>query len=54
MESKNMAAVESTGKSSELQEQYEKHEKFVGGCFFLPLHLQKPKGGSAERGERKQ
>ena len=45
-----MAAVESIGTSNEIKEQYEKHEKFVGGFFYsLPLHLQKLKGGSAER-----
>ena len=51
MDIKSMDAVESIGKSSEIKEQNEKHEKYVGGSFFyfLPLHLQKLKGGSAER-----
>ena len=45
-----MAAVESTGTSSEIKEQNEKREKFVGMEFFFLLpHLQKLKGGSAER-----
>ena len=53
MDIKNMAAVESTRTSSVLKKQNEKHEKFLGGFFyFLPFHLQKLKGGSAERGER--
>ena len=51
MDIKNMAAVESTGTSSEIKEQYEKHEKYVARDFFyfLPLHLQNLKGGSVER-----
>ena len=51
MESENMAEVESTGTSSRINEQNEKHEKYVVRDFFyfLPLHLQKQKGGSAER-----
>ena len=31
-----MATIESTGTSSELKEQYEKHEKFVFGFLFSP------------------
>ena len=30
-----MTAVEKRGKSSEIKEQYEKHEKFVWGEFFF-------------------
>jgi hypothetical protein len=30
-----MAAVNSTGTRSRIKEQYEKHEKFVGGVFFI-------------------
>ena len=33
-EDKSMAAVESTGTSSEIKGQYEKQEKFVGGISF--------------------
>jgi hypothetical protein len=35
MDGKNMTAIESTGTSSEIKEQYEtkKMKKFVGGCF---------------------
>jgi hypothetical protein len=36
MDIKNMAARESRGKSSGLQEQNEKHEKFVWGFFYFP------------------
>jgi len=32
-----MAAVESTGTSSKIKEQYEKHEKFAGRFFIFPL-----------------
>ena len=51
MDIKNKAAVESAGTSNVMKEQNEKHEKFAGRMFFyfLPLHLQKQKGGSAER-----
>ena len=51
MESKSMVAMASTGASSEIKEQYEKHKKFGWGdfLFFLHLHLQKLKGGSVER-----
>ena len=60
MEIENMVAVESTGTSSGLKEQYEKTLSFrkrtcakkkmlLGGVYFLPFHLQKLKGGSAER-----
>jgi hypothetical protein len=44
-----MVAIENTGTSSEIKEQYEKNEKFVGRDFFLLPHLQKLKGGGAER-----
>jgi hypothetical protein len=36
MEGNNMATVESTGTSSKIEEQYEKHEKFVGRELFFP------------------
>ena len=36
-----MAAVESIGTSNEIKEQYEKHEKFVGGFFYFPLKKKK-------------
>ena len=41
MENKNMAAVERIGTSSEIKEQYEKHEKFVRGVFYFPLKKEK-------------
>jgi hypothetical protein len=55
-----MTAVESTGTRSRIKEQYEKTLSFrkrtcakkkmlLGGIYFLPFHLQKLKGGSAER-----
>ena len=34
-----LAAVENTGTSSEIKEQYEKNEKFVGGEFFIPPYI---------------
>ena len=41
MDIKNMAAIESTGTSSEIKEQYEKYEKFVRRRFFIfsPLRV---------------
>ena len=32
-----MVAIESTGIWNEIKEQYEKHEKFVGGVFYSLL-----------------
>jgi hypothetical protein len=44
MESKKMAAVGSTGTSTEIKKQYEKHEKFLGGFFlFTPSSFAKTK-----------
>jgi len=34
-----MAVVESIGTSSEIKEQYEKNEKFVGGEFLTPPYI---------------
>jgi hypothetical protein len=34
MENKNMTAIDSTGIGSDIKEQYEKHEKFVGTLSF--------------------
>jgi len=41
MDIKDMAVVESTGTSSRIKEQNEKHEKFVGRdfLFFFPLYI---------------
>ena len=33
------AAIESIGMSSEIKEQYEKNEKFVGGEFLIPPYI---------------
>ena len=35
MDVKDMVTLESAGTSSEIKEQHEKHEKFVGGGFFI-------------------
>jgi hypothetical protein len=49
MGAENMAAVESTGTSSEIKEHTKKMKSLLEGIFFLLPHLQKLKGGSVER-----
>jgi hypothetical protein len=43
-----MTAVESTGMSSEIKEQHEKHEKFVAREFLFFSLLKKEKGRKCE------
>ncbi|MCK4732662.1 MAG: hypothetical protein KAT65_09420 [Methanophagales archaeon] len=43
MESKNMTALESTGASSEIKEQYEKMKNLLGGFFYFLLPKRKVK-----------
>ena len=44
-----MASIESIGTSSEIKEQYEKHEKFLGGFFYFPPSFQREKEGNRIR-----
>ena len=48
METENMIVVETTGTSSEVKKQYEKHEKFLGGFFLFSLP-KKEKGRKYEK-----
>ena len=49
METENMIAVETTGMSSEIKEQNEKHEKFVAREFLFFSLMKKEKGRKYEK-----
>ena len=53
MEIKNMTVEEGAGTSNVIKEQYEKHEKFLGGFFFISsLFICKNKKGVARKDEK--